>query len=122
LLHNAAELKRIWLHELFHFMWWKLGNTTRRSWEQLLLSEKSKGELGWSAEWRKLKLTSPDRQSRSRKWREYCAESFCDTGAWAASLKHLPHPEITLCARARQARLKWWTEAIRYNLSGTNFQ
>jgi len=88
----------------------------------LLLSEKSKGELGWSAEWRKQKLTLQDRQCRSRKWREYCAESFCDTGAWAASTQRLPHLEITLGSRSRQARLAWWTKAIRYNLAGSDLE
>jgi hypothetical protein len=117
LRRNPSELKRIWLHELFHFVWWRLGNPDRRSWEHVLLRERSVGELGWSAEWRKKLLTAADRDLRTRKWREYCAESFCDTGAWIG-LGSPVHPEATLAARAKQLRQRWWATTIRYNLVG----
>jgi len=117
LLLNPSELKRIWLHELFHFVWWRLGNPSRRSWEQVLLKERSVGELGWSAEWRRKLLAALDRDLRTRRWREYCAESFCDTGAWI-SLGCPAHPEATLAARAQQIRRRWWANTIRYNLEG----
>src|SRR4051812_16473077 len=39
LQEDAAELRRILVHELFHFVWLKLGNTRRHSYEALLLSE-----------------------------------------------------------------------------------
>lgn len=120
LLESASELKRIWLHELLHFVWWRLGNSRRFEWEALLLAERATGELGWSAEWRKDALTEHDRLMRTRKWREYCAESFCDTGAWVATSERQSHPEVTLPSKARQSRLQWWTETIRYNSKGSN--
>ncbi len=120
LLASASELKRIWLHELLHFVWWRLGNAKRFEWEALLLAERAGGELGWSAEWRKNALTKHDRVKRTRKWRGYCAESFCDTGAWVAALDEPRHCEMTLAGKARKARLLWWTGAIRYNSEGSN--
>ena len=107
LVHFPGELKRIWIHELYHFVWWRASNRTRHSWEQLLLSEKNRGELGWSAQWRKNKLTRTDRELCTRAWRDYCCESFCDTAAWI--LCAMPkHPEATLAARAGQARTRWF--------------
>jgi len=103
-------LKRILIHELFHFVWLHLGNPSRRSWEELLLEEfrgHARGELGWSAEWRKLELGECDRRQRSRRWREYACESFCDTAAWLfTGLRR--HAEFTLCARRREARRGWF--------------
>lgn len=113
LLANPIELKRIWLHELLHFVWWRMSNRKRRSWELVLLSERCRGELGWSAEWRKRKLTMADRENRTRKWREYCSESFCDTGA-SIYIGSGNNPEATLPPRAMMARTGWWNEYIRY--------
>ena len=46
----------------------------------------ARGELGWSAEWRKLELDAGRHlRPRTRRWREYCCESFCDTAAWLYS-------------------------------------
>ena len=84
LLRNTNEHQRILIHEIFHFVWVRTGNEKRRAWEALLRSEwqaKARGEAGWSAEWRKRKLTPIDLKRRTRKWREYCCESFCDTAA-----------------------------------------
>ena len=114
LLKDPAELRRIWLHELFHFVWWRLSNQKRFSWEQVLLAERSGGELGWSAQWRKEKLAARDRAWRTRRWREYCAESFCDTGAWVEA-GMAAHPEATLRLNAAKARSQWWRGSIRYN-------
>src|SRR5690242_5963115 len=66
LLSNPAELRRIATHELFHFAWIRLGNPARKTWETLLEQEdraRARGELGWSAEWRKLELTRADRRN-----------------------------------------------------------
>ncbi len=106
LLSSPGELKRIWIHELYHFVWWRMSNSSRLAWEQLLLNEfrnGTTGELGWSAELRKEALVPQDAVLRNRRWREYCCESFCDSAAWhAASLKR--HPEATLTAKARRIR------------------
>ena len=78
---QPRELARILVHELFHFAWVRLGNPARRSYEALVREEwkqRARGELGWSAEWRKQALETRDVRLRSRRWREYCCESFCD--------------------------------------------
>jgi hypothetical protein len=109
-----AEFPRIFAHELFHFAWLRAGNLLRRSWETLLKAElaiRARGELGWSAEWRKQALRRADLRTRSRRWREYCCESFCDTGAWLYSGTER-HPEFTLAARFRARRRAWFGQAI----------
>jgi hypothetical protein len=111
---TRAEFPRIFVHEIFHFVWLCAGNPVRRSFEELLLGERSaraRGELGWSAEWRKQELTASDAALRSRRWREYCCESFCDTAAWRYSgVKR--HPEFTLATRFRNLRKLWFDESI----------
>lgn len=104
---DSREHRRILIHELFHFVWVRTGNETRLRWEALLRSEwkaKARGEAGWSAEWRKRELTTEDIARRSRKWREYCCESFCDT---AACLETGWQTETTL-ARSRLAIRRFW--------------
>jgi hypothetical protein len=107
---SRAEFPRIFIHELFHFVWMRAGNATRRSFERLLAGEcraRVRGELGWSAEWRKVELTSSDIRSRNRRWREYCCESFCDTAAWLYS-GLARHAEFTLGARQSRIRRIWF--------------
>ena len=106
-LEKQGDFERILIHEIFHFAWVRLSNTSRRDWENLLASEKASGELGWSAEWRKLKLDASDARLRSPKWRRYARESFCDSAAFVyADLK--THDEFTLPARPRRARKSWF--------------
>jgi hypothetical protein len=112
LLRRPRELRRIFFHELLHFVWWKLGNPSRLSWEALLASERktrARGELGWSAEIRKNKLTPHDMVKRSRAWREYCCESFCDTGA-SILFTGRKHDEFTLAKRYRERRESWFEQ------------
>jgi predicted SprT family Zn-dependent metalloprotease len=111
LVRSPRELRRIFIHELCHFVWWKLGNPRRMRWEVLLEGEfrrRARGELGWSSELRKQELRPIDISARSRAWREYCCESFCDTGA-----SHLSgvrtHDEFTLAPQFRKAREQWLT-------------
>ena len=112
LLHNNGELRRILLHEVFHFVWVRLPNTRRRSFEELLAAERTTpGELGWSAEYRKLALGAPDVRRRSRKWREYCCEAFCDTAAYLYA-RSGKHAEFTLPLRFRQKRIAWFEENL----------
>jgi len=113
---TRAEFPRIFAHEAAHFVWLRLGNGARRAWEELLRAElrsRATGELGWSAEWRKGALHPHDAVGRTRRWREYCCEAFCDTAAWLWSGAGR-HNEFTLAARYRRARRRWF-EA---NLSG----
>jgi len=110
---SRAEFPRIFIHELFHFVWLRMGNTARRSWEDLVKSEcleGASGELGWSAEWRKRALERRDIGMRTRRWREYCCESFCDSAAWLYS-GTARHKEFTLAARRRGRRRAWFAEA-----------
>jgi hypothetical protein len=107
---TAAEFPRIFVHELFHFVWLRAGNTRRREFEELLRLEwraGAAGELGWSAEWRKQKLTRADVRGRTRRWREYCCESFCDSAAYLYSSVD-QHPEYTLARRYRDKRRAWF--------------
>jgi hypothetical protein len=107
---EPRELDRILTHELFHFAWLRLGNAKRWSYEDLLrreLNNHVKGELGWSAERAKTTLTRRDPARRTRRWREYVCESFCDSGAWvfAGSRRH---EEFTLPLAARRLRRGWF--------------
>jgi hypothetical protein len=106
-LEKLGDFERILIHEIFHFAWVRLSNGTRRDWETLLAAERSPGELGWSAEWRKLKLKPADARLRSPGWKRYARESFCDSAAWMfAGLKR--HDEFTLPASDRRARKIWF--------------
>ena len=107
LAEKPRELARILTHELFHFVWARLGNQKRRSYEELLRQEwkeRARGELGWSAESRKSIL--PRRPDRAH-WRDYLCESFCDTAAWMYSGVDR-HPEFTLANRHRDRRAEWF--------------
>lgn len=111
---TQREFARVFVHELFHFVWLRAGNPTRRAFEDLLRQEQrrsARGELGWSAEWRKCELTGRDILLRTRRWREYCCESFCDTAAWAYS-GLARHEEFTLTAHFRERRRDWFRRTI----------
>lgn len=111
---SRAEFPRIFVHEVFHFVWLRAGNPLRRSWETLLKSElaaRARGELGWSAEWRKEALGTNDITRRTRRWREYCCESFCDSAAWIYS-GVARHAEFTLATRFRAGRREWFGREI----------
>jgi hypothetical protein len=111
---SRKEFPRIFVHELAHFVWLRLGNAARRSWEDLLRAElrsRARGELGWSAEWRKKELNAVQVRSRNRRWREYCCESFCDTAAWLYSGVRR-HPEFTIAQHFRQSRRVWFAGTV----------
>lgn len=110
LLTDAPELVRILVHELFHFVWRRLDNGSREAWGKLLEQEIRAGvpgELGWSAEGRKGKLTAADAAAKNRRWREYICESFCDTAAWLYAARG-QHDEFTLPVKARAKRSSWF--------------
>ena len=114
-LARPGEFERILIHELFHFAWVRLSNQRRRAWEEVLVSElraRAKGELGWSAEWRKDTVTRADARSRTLRWRRYACESFCDSAAWLfAGLR--THDEFTLASPLRRLRRQWFKDALR---------
>jgi hypothetical protein len=108
---TQVEFPRVFAHETAHFIWIRLGNPKRFSYEDLIRSEPGTGELGWSAEWRKQALTPDDIADRTRRWREYCCESFCDTAAWMYS-GLTEHPEFTLAGNLRRRRGRWFEETL----------
>ncbi len=115
LFRDPLELKRILIHELFHFAWPRVGNAARREFDELLQAElrrRARGELGWSAEWRKEALRSDDPATGSRRWREYVCESFCDTAAWLL-VGRRRHEEFTLGARHRERRRDWFRNFLK---------
>jgi hypothetical protein len=110
-LTKQGDFERILIHEIFHFAWVRLSNESRRGWEGILQKEKCPGELGWSSEWRKLKLKSSDARLRSAKWKRYARESFCDSAAFLFSgLKR--HDEFTLPLAFRNARKAWFQKNL----------
>ena len=114
ILEKPGEFERILIHEIFHFAWRRMGNPARGSWEAVLRKEietAEGGELGWSAEWRKAKLSRKDCIQRTPAWRRYVCESFCDTAAWRfAGLGE--HEEFTLPDRFRRLRRRWFDDAF----------
>lgn len=111
---RPAELRRIATHELFHFAWVRLGNRRRGEFERMVAaewSERRRGELGWSAEWRKNRLRAEDVTERSRRWREYLCESFCDTAAWLYGNAGR-HDEFTLSSAPREQRRRWFERTV----------
>src|SRR5436190_8355759 len=65
---TRAEFPRIFVHEVAHFVWLRLGNAARIAYENLLRAElaaRGRGELGWSAEWRKDALSTQDIAGRT---------------------------------------------------------
>ena len=114
LQRNAGELARILVHEAFHFVWLRLGNARRVSYESLLAGERhsrARGELGWSAERRKAGITGADVRGRTRRWREYACESFCDTAAWLYA-RGGRHAECTLAPKFRRPRRDWFSKNL----------
>lgn len=109
---HPGQHRRVLLHEHFHFAWVRLGNRRRAAWEAFLKAEweaHARGEAGWSAEWRKQKLSAADIAQRTRRWREYCCESFCDTAAFVMDARS-DRSEVTLSAGRRRARIAWFRQ------------
>lgn len=95
-LLTKPDLSLILVHEIFHFVWARLGNPKRAEYARLLNKE-GPGELGESAAVSK------------ETGRDYPCESFCDTAAWL----YAPSPNrrhVTLAQRW-QVRRRAWFEA-----------
>jgi len=114
LLTHPKELARVLTHEVFHFVWVRLANAKRRSYEELVrleMAARARGELGWPSQVVKNSLTAEDVAGRSRRWREYACESFCDSAAWLYSGIR-SHEEWSLAQRFRSRRRKWFEALI----------
>jgi hypothetical protein len=99
LLAHPRKLRMIMAHEIFHFVWARLGNQRRAEFAGLVIAEieaNARGEMGESAgSWKRGDL------------KNYICESFCDTAAWLYSgVKR--SPEFTLAARWREKRRAWF--------------
>ena len=119
LFARRVELGRILYHELSHFVWTRLGNPKRKSYEALVRAdfrERKRGELGYSSEWRKRELREAGKgvPRNSKYWREYICESFCDTAAYVllGSERRAGHSEYTLNRKARERRKRWMAEQV----------
>ena len=114
MLRTPRVLERIFVHEVFHFVWSKLGSTLRRSYEQVVLEEIDSGvlgELGWSAESMKLELSAWAVENRTRRWKDYLFESLCDTAGWLFGSAR-QYSEMTLGRAERDARRRWFREHL----------
>jgi len=114
LVRTPRRFGRIFAHEVFHFVWLRIGNQKRLAYENLLQAEmdrRARGELGWSAESLKQDLTPWDRANRSEKWRVYACESFCDTAGWAFG-GQARYAEMTLAKQFRKVRMRWFAEQM----------
>jgi hypothetical protein len=83
LLASPASLRFIFVHEVFHFVWVRLGNKKRAEYSRLVAYEmdhKARGELGESSAVKKAELRVERQISlESQVWRDYACESFCDS-------------------------------------------
>ncbi len=109
LLRDQRMLRLILVHELFHFVWPRLGNQTRAEFAALLRREVSagaRGELGESAEVKK-----QFRSNSAAAWKDYVCESFCDTAAWLfADVRD--HEAFRLAARWKSRRASWFQKTF----------
>jgi hypothetical protein len=109
LLRAPESLRLILIHELFHFVWARLGSRIRMEYEALLQNElrvAARGELGESSSVKKESL-----EGDVRHWREYVCESFCDTAAWLhAGVRQCQ--DYTLRSRFRKRRATWFEAAL----------
>jgi hypothetical protein len=114
LVQRPSALRLIFIHELFHFVWMRLGNRSRSEFSELLADEymhRARGELGESAAVKKEQLKDRDCLTSSRRWRDYVCESFCDTAAWSHSdMKQ--NAAFTLASRWRKRRELWFNSSF----------
>ena len=83
LLAKRTTAQTILIHELFHFVWMRLGNPRRLSFTNLLALEvelRAEGEIADSAavakaRWKSCPASTP-------LWKNYVCEAFCDTAAF----------------------------------------
>lgn len=117
LLQHPRKLASILVHELFHFVWPRLGTQTRASFEALIAAEmaaSARGEIAESARVAKENLLPADQLLRTGRWREYVCEAFCDTAAYGYA-RLAPGRRNTLGNRWIRKRLDWLERAIDWN-------
>lgn len=86
LLTRPAALQAIFLHELFHFAWRRMGNPQRLSFTEVIsyeVSRRAAGEIAESATVAKARWRS--KPTSTALWKNYVCEAFCDTAAFLYS-------------------------------------
>lgn len=114
---KKAEHDRVLLHELFHFVWVRLGNPARREYERIIRAEYQAGvggELGWPSLEAKTRLRTGPKDRNDPLWRDYLCESFCDSAAWLM-LERPRSNNVTLPPRSRQPRVRWLERLFQSN-------
>lgn len=110
LLDDPREFRLILIHELFHFVWARVGNRKRAEFGRILEDERNahaRGELGESAALKKSARPLPG----SFAWRDYACESFCDTAAFVYA-GFDTHPNFTLAKGWTRRRQRWFSENV----------
>jgi len=114
MVKTPRVLERIFVHEVFHFVWSRLSRKLRDSYAQMIMDEFRrgiKGELGWSADSMKINLSAEDREALNRRWKDYLCESFCDTAGLMYG-RATRYAEMTLDRDTREARRQWMLDHI----------
>lgn len=110
LLAQVDELRLILTHELFHFVWRRLGNRNRAGFDSLIQTEwgsRARGALGESSSVAREQTMGEDPVVRSLRWKNFVSESFCDTAAWLyAGVTKSEH--FRLAQKWRQVRARWF--------------
>jgi hypothetical protein len=110
---DIAQLRFFAVHEIFHFVWARLGNRNRAEFSLLLAAEiaqGARGELGESSAIQKVRIGPEEGSKRSQTWRDYVCESFCDTAAWLYS--GAPARNVRPLASRWQKRREVWFQAV----------
>lgn len=105
LLSHLLPAQFILFHELFHFAWFRLGNSRRLSFAGLIAQEGERhaaGEIGESSGVAKERWQADPTRAN---WKNYVCEAFCDTGATLLVPRANSH---TLAARWLQNRYRWF--------------
>jgi hypothetical protein len=114
LLAQTDRLRLILIHEVFHFVWVRLGNGQRQAFADLLADElraKARGEVGESAGVKKRLFQEQSSFAVPlRLWRDYVCESFCDSAA-AFFSGVVDKEHCTLAARWAKRRYEWLVRA-----------
>lgn len=113
LLRNRGTFRLILIHELFHFVWPRLGNGSRKSFEAVLLEESrrgARGDLGESSGVTKELLPRSSANEKPGPWRDYVCECFCDTAAWFYTRREAD--DLFSLAKRWKDRRKAWFDAM----------
>ena len=76
LLDDASALVEVFAHEIYHFVWRRLGNVERANWAALLGGEAVPKHAGLSSQ---LRFETFQNSGKDRHWKDYVCEAFCDT-------------------------------------------